>query len=386
MRNRLSGWATGLALAASVAACPAVQAQPPLDGALTIVVGYPPGGSSDRVARLVADRLKERIGAPVVVENKTGAGGRIAAQGLHAAGAAQNVLMLANPAVMVVAPLVYDKPGYDAQRDFKPVSLVSRYKFALAVAADSKVRDVAGLRQVLRDDPRLFSVGVPATGSLPHFFALMLGRAINQEPEIVGYRGSAPLISELIGGVLPQAIDTLDTLLPQHRAGKIRILATSGQTRDPDLPDVPTFREAGVDLAADGWNAFFAPAAMPADKAERLGRDIAAVLDEPALREAAPPTWNRCRPTPPAAPRRWTPTASSGNRWCARPASRPRNKDRGRHGRRPECCSSWPISCGPTTSAATAIPTWRRPAWTGWRAARASRAPSSIPGCAVRRA
>ena len=152
MRNRLSGWATGLALAASVAACPAVQAQPPLDGALTIVVGYPPGGSSDRVARLVADRLKERIGAPVVVENKTGAGGRIA-QGLHAAGAAQNVLMLANPAVMVVAPLVYDKPGYDAQRDFKPVSLVSRYKFALAVAADSKVRDVAGLRQVLRDDP-----------------------------------------------------------------------------------------------------------------------------------------------------------------------------------------------------------------------------------------
>ena len=194
--------------------------------------------------------------------------------------------MLANPAVMVVAPLVYDKPGYDAQRDFKPVSLVSRYKFALAVAADSKVRDVAGLRQVLRDDPRLFSVGVPATGSLPHFFALMLGRAINQEPEIVGYRGSAPLISELIGGVLPQAIDTLDTLLPQHRAGKIRILATSGQTRDPDLPDVPTFREAGVDLAADGWNAFFAPAAMPADKAERLGRDIAAVLDEPALREA----------------------------------------------------------------------------------------------------
>ena len=153
MRNRLSGWATGLALAASVAACPAVQAQPPLDGALTIVVGYPPGGT---------DRSR------CADENAS-----VLCRGRHA----------------VVAPLVYDKPGYDAQRDFKPVSLVSRYKFALAVAADSKVRDVAGLRQVLRDDPRLFSVGVPATGSLPHFFALMLGRAINQEPEIVGYRG-----------------------------------------------------------------------------------------------------------------------------------------------------------------------------------------------------
>ena len=242
--------------------------------------------------------------------------------------------MLANPAVMVVAPLVYDKPGYDAQRDFKPVSLVSRYKFALAVAADSCATWPACARSCATI-PGCSRWACPPPAAC-RIFALMLGRAINQEPEIVGYRGSAPLISELIGGVLPQAIDTLDTLLPQHRAGKIRILATSGEARDPDLPDVPTFREAGVDLTADGWNAFFAPAAMPADKAERLGRDIAAVLDEPALREARA-TWNRCRPTPPAAPRRWTPTASSGSRWCARPASRPRNKDRGRHGRRPEC-------------------------------------------------
>ena len=129
-------------------------------------------------------------------------------------------------------------------------------------------------------------MGVPATGSLPHFFALMLGREIGQEPEVVGYRGSAPLISELIGGILPQAVDTLDTLLPQHRAGKIRVLATSGGTRDADLKEVPTFRESGVNLAADGWNAFFAPAAMPRAKVDRLGADIAAILREPAMQEA----------------------------------------------------------------------------------------------------
>nr|WP_315528117.1 Bug family tripartite tricarboxylate transporter substrate binding protein [uncultured Achromobacter sp.] len=260
--------------------------QAPLDGPLTIVVGYPPGGSSDRIARLVADRLKDRAGVSVVVENKTGAGGRIAAQGLHAAPASQNVLMLANPAVMVVAPLVYAQPGYDAQQDFTPVSLASRYKFALAVPASSPIKDVAALRQWLRDNPKQFTVGVPATGSLPHFFALMLGREIKQEPEVVGYRGSAPLISELIGGILPQGIDTLDTLLPQHRAGKIRILATSGDTRDADLKEVPTFRESGVNLAADGWNAFFAPAAMPRAKVDRLGADIAAILREPAMQEA----------------------------------------------------------------------------------------------------
>ncbi|MGV2866680.1 Bug family tripartite tricarboxylate transporter substrate binding protein [Achromobacter sp. AGC39] len=281
-------WTTGAALAAALvgAVSPACAQQAPLDGALTLVVGYPPGGSSDRIARLVADRLKDRVGVPVVVENKTGAGGRIAAQGLHAAPATQNVLMLANPAVMVVAPLVYAQPGYDAQRDFKPVSLVSEYKFALAVPASSPIQDVAALRLWLRANPKQFTVGVPATGSLPHFFALMLGREIGQEPEVVGYRGSAPLISELIGGILPQGIDTLDTLLPQHRAGKIRILATSGETRDPDLNDVPTFREGGVNLAADGWNAFFAPAAMPEAKVKRLGADIAAILREPAMQQA----------------------------------------------------------------------------------------------------
>lgn len=277
------------ALAATVLTGLAPQAgaqQPALDGALTIVVGYPPGGSSDRIARLVADRLKDRVGVPVVVENKTGAGGRIAAQGLHAAPANQNVLMLANPAVMVVAPLVYAQPGYDAQQDFKPVSLASRYKFALAVPASSPIQDVPALREWLRANPKQFTVGVPATGSLPHFFALMLGREIKQEPEVIGYRGSAPLISELIGGILPQGIDTLDTLLPQHRAGKIRILATSGDTRDADLADVPTFKESGVDLAANGWNAFFAPAAMPQAKVDRLGADITAILREPAMQDA----------------------------------------------------------------------------------------------------
>jgi len=284
MRNWIAGAAVATMLAGAASLACAQQA--PLDGALTVVVGYPPGGSSDRIARLVADRLKERVGVPVVVENKTGAGGRIAAQGLHAAPASQNVLMLANPAVMVVAPLVYSQPGYDAQRDFKPVSLVSRYKFALAVAANSPIQDLAGLRQWLKANPKQFAVGVPATGSLPHFFALMLGRELGQEPEVVGYRGSAPLISELIGGILPQGIDTLDTLLPQHRAGKIRILAISGDARDAELKDVPTFKEGGVNLAADGWNAFFAPAAMPQAKADRLGADIAAVLREPAMQEA----------------------------------------------------------------------------------------------------
>src|SRR3546814_10348698 len=91
---------------------------------------------------------------------------------------------------------------------------------------------------------------------------------------------------ELVGGILPQAIDTLDTLLPQHQGGRVRILATSGTEREAGLAEVPTFREAGIDLAADGWNAFFAPAAMPQDKVERLAQDIAAVMRDPAMQKA----------------------------------------------------------------------------------------------------
>lgn len=138
---------------------PVAQAAAPLDGPLTIVVGYAPGGSSDRIARLVAERLKDRVGVPVIVENKTGAGGRIAAQALRQASAQQNVLMLANPAVMVVAPLVYAQPGYDAQRDFQPLSLASRYKFALTVPAGSPLRTLADLRQWIAAHPKQLTVG-----------------------------------------------------------------------------------------------------------------------------------------------------------------------------------------------------------------------------------
>ncbi|MGH8858939.1 MAG: tripartite tricarboxylate transporter substrate-binding protein, partial [Polaromonas sp.] len=105
-----------------------LQAQP-LDGPLRIVVGYAPGGSTDRVARIVGDKLKDRLGVPVVVDNKTGAGGRLAAQQVKATPAGQNVLMLANPAVMVVAPLVFKDNGYDAEADFVPVSHVNSYEF-----------------------------------------------------------------------------------------------------------------------------------------------------------------------------------------------------------------------------------------------------------------
>ncbi|RYF82398.1 MAG: ABC transporter substrate-binding protein [Comamonadaceae bacterium] len=265
-----------------LAALGVAQAQP-LDGPLRIVVGYAPGGATDMVARFVGDRLAQKLGVPVVVDNKPGAGGRLAAQQVKAAPAGQNVLMVANPAVMVVAPLVFKDNGYDPERDFQAVSHVNDYDFGLAIAPGVPAQTLPQLFDWMRANPAKANVGVPATGSLPHFFALMLGQKAQVPTEVIGYKGSASVITDLLGGQVPIAVDTFDVQLPHYQGGKMRILAMSGQQRSRFAPDVPTFKEAGLDLAGSGWNAFFAPASMPRDKVERLAQEIRDVMQEPEV-------------------------------------------------------------------------------------------------------
>ena len=271
-----------LSLTAALAASTALPARAqPLEGPLRVVVPYAPGGSSDRVARLVADRLGPKLGLTVVVENRTGGGGRIAAQQLKATPANQNVLLLANPALMLVAPLVFKDAGYDPEKDYQPVSQASSYEFAVAVGAGVPVRELNHLLAWLRANPEQANFGVPATGSLPHFFGLMVGEKAGVKAQVVGYRGSGPLLTDLMGGQIPVAFDTFDTLLPQHEAGKVRILAVSSAKRSPFAPAIPTFKEAGLDLNADGWNTFFAPASMPAARVAQFGQAIREVMQEP---------------------------------------------------------------------------------------------------------
>ena len=282
-RRRVLAGALGLggAVAALGAARPARAAE-----ALRILVGYPPGGASDRAARIVAERLQAVVGAPVVVDNRAGAGGRLAAQLLKATPASAPTLMLGNPAVVVVAPLVYKDNGYDPARDFVPVAQASEYDFGLAVGAAVPVREVSHLLAWLRANPLQANFGVPATGSLPHFFALMLSREARVQGQVVGYRGSAPLATDLIGGQVPVAFDTLDALVPLHESGRLRILATSGGKRSPLTPAVPTLKEAGISLEAEGWNVFFAPSSMPADQVTAWATRIRDVMREPAVRKA----------------------------------------------------------------------------------------------------
>ncbi|WP_431509128.1 tripartite tricarboxylate transporter substrate-binding protein [Variovorax sp. DAIF25] len=282
-RRRLAACCLALAIGGVLA--PA-QAQS-LESPLTLVVGYAPGGSTDRIARLIAERLGPKLGVAVTVENRAGEGGRLAAKQLRRSAATENVLMLGNPAVMVVAPLVFKDAGYDPDKDFVPVTQVSSYDFALAVGQKLQLDRAMFLVGRLWAHPEEAIFGVPATGSLPHFFGLMVGDALSVQPQIKGYGGSAPLAADLTGGSLPIAIDTLDSLYAQHVAGKIRILAVSGKKRASFAPSLPTFREAGMKIDADGWNTFFAPSSMPPAKVQLLAAKIREVMQDPGLQKAA---------------------------------------------------------------------------------------------------
>lgn len=248
-----------------------------------ITVGYAPGGASDRAARFIADQLQDHLKVNVIVENRSGAGGRIAAQYLKNQGTSKDILIMANPATMVIAPLVFNHLGYDPDQDFKPVSVISDYTFGIAVAADSPLKSIDDLIEWIKANPSSFNIGVPASGSLPHFFALMLAEKSGVEAEVIGYRGSAPALNDLMGGSIPVAIDTIDVLTPQHQGERIRILATSGSEADPNLEGVPTLTQSGLDIQASGWNALYIAAQADENKVNYLADVLKDIMSQPDI-------------------------------------------------------------------------------------------------------
>ena len=287
-RRDCARWLAALAAGPALGSWQPAQAAEPLfanKAPLRIVVGYPPGGATDRVARFVAEGLQSKLGTTVIVENKPGAGGRLSAQYVKNAPASQPAILLANPAVMLVAPLVFPDSGYDPEKDYVPISEVNRYEFGLAVSPAVPVKSLSELFAWIKANPKSANFGVPATGSLPHFFALMLGEAAKVPVEVVGYKGSGPLLTDLMGGQVPIAVDTFDTQLAQHQAGKLRVLAISSAQRNPLAPDVPTLKELGVNLVGTGWNTLFAPRSMDAAIVQRIAQLVQQVMAEPEMKK-----------------------------------------------------------------------------------------------------
>jgi len=276
-----------LLIAALGAASPGgAPAQGPVDRPVKLIVPLPAGSTSDVVARLLSDRLRDGPGQVVVVENRPGASGRIAVDALKKAPADGATLLLAPIAVPVIGPLVFRNPGYDPAKDFAPIAQVAKYEFAFAVAADHPARTIDEFVAWARPNPAGASFGTAGAGGLPHFLGEMVGQTAGVELVHVGYKGIAPAVTDLMSGRIAAGIGAVADLIALHRAEKLRVLATSGEKRAPLLPEVPTFREQGYrSIEATGWHGVYAPAGTPQALIDRWSSMIAAALRTPEIRE-----------------------------------------------------------------------------------------------------
>ena len=250
-----------------------------------ILVGFPAGGTIDVVARVLADRMKEDLGVPVVVESRVGAGGQLAAQALKAAAPDGKTLMIAPDHTMVVVPLTLKDPGYDTARDLMAVGQVARYVGAFAVSSNLGVKNFTEYLAWARANPALANVGIPAPGSKPHFGMLALARETRVALTTVPYKGSAPLVQDLLGGQIAAGTTALGDFLEHHAAGKLRIIGVIDPRRVPQIPEVQTFAEQGFKLDLNYWLGMFAPAKTPGPVIERVNAALSKALAQPDVRE-----------------------------------------------------------------------------------------------------
>ena len=276
-----------LALACSAAlAAVALPALAQVDKPVKLLVGFAPGGSADTAARLLADRIKDDLRQPVVVENRPGAGGRLVAEAVKNAPADGSVLMLTPIVVTVLAPMVFSKLPYDPLADFAPVARVVDFQFALSVNANHPAKTMKDLVAWYKANPAKANFGSPAPGSLPHFFGVMIAKGAAIDLVHVPYNGGAPMMNALMGEQITAAIDTLVEQVELHRTGRVRILASSGASRSPLLPDVPTFAESGLaGVEGTAWFGVYAPAKTPEPTVRQLNAAINKALANAELRE-----------------------------------------------------------------------------------------------------
>lgn len=275
---------TSLALASSLLAVTPASAQS--DKTLRVLVGFPAGVSIDVVTRIVAEKMKDELKRPVIVDNRPGAGGRLVAELLKSAAPDGNTVMVTPIVVPVLAPMVFSKLNYNPETDFAPVGKVCDFSFALAVPATSPVKNLKDFAAWLKANPQQANFGSPAAGSLPHFFGVMIGSALNVDMVHVPFNGGAALQTAVLGGHAPAGIDVVMEWQQNAKAGKVTVLATSGIQRSKVMPDVPTFREQGFgDVVGQGWFAMYAPAKTSHAAIDDINKALNKALATPEVRE-----------------------------------------------------------------------------------------------------
>lgn len=276
-----------LASAVAASVLPALPAWADGTKPVRILVGFPPGGGSDAIARLLADKLKDVLGIPVVVDNRPGAGGQIAAQVLKAAPADGTTLFLTHDHTLSILPLVVKNPGFDPVSDFVPVAGFATFVNAFAVSGGTPARSFNEYVQWLQAARGgQGAVGVPAPASTPEFLVKLLGRKYRLDLVAAPYRGSAPMIGDMLGNQIAAGVGSVQDFIEHHRAGKLRVVGVLGTQRQAALPDVPTFDELGLKGFEDlPYYGIYAPAGTPGAFIAQFSAALAQVLAQPAVHE-----------------------------------------------------------------------------------------------------
>jgi tripartite-type tricarboxylate transporter receptor subunit TctC len=255
------------------------------DGSVRMVLGFPAGATSDILSRLVADNMRQTLGQPVIVENKPGAGGRIANETVKAATPDGATLLMTPVATMSIFPHSFGDLRYDPFKDFVPVAHLSDFQLSLGVGAHVPAKSLKEYVELVKKDPKMGFYASAAAGSIPHFLGVMFARTAGIELTHVPYKGTAPVLQALAAGEIAAATTLAADIGSLVKGGRARLLAVSGATRDPAFPDVPTFKEQGYDMEGTGWYGLFAPAGTPKAAIDRLSKAAMAAIKDAGVKQ-----------------------------------------------------------------------------------------------------
>jgi tripartite-type tricarboxylate transporter receptor subunit TctC len=254
-------------------------------GLTKIIFPFAAGAGGDTLCRLIAQEMAPMLQRTLVVENRTGGDGLIGIKAVKGASPDGSMVLVTTGPTMYLLPMVEKTPSFDTARDFMPVSLLARFEFALVINPSVEATDFKSFVTWLKTHPDKTSFGVPSNGTIPHFMGSKLEKDLGIAMTRVPYRGSAPILNDLVGGHISFGITTLADALPQHRAKGVKIIAVSSAERSPFAPEVPTLKESGIDLVADAWYGMWLPAGSPPEFARKLGAAASAALAKPEVKE-----------------------------------------------------------------------------------------------------
>ncbi len=271
-----------LLLGLAVASLASAQPKP-----IRLLVGFPAGGGTDAIARTLAEKLKDELGTSVVVENKPGAGGQIAAQTLKAGPADGTVLFLTHDHTISILPQVVKNAGFDPARDFVPVVGIATFVNAFAVSGGTPAKSFAEyVSWVKSAGGGKGAVGIPAPASTPEFLVKLVGGKFGIDLVSAPYRGSAPMMADMLGNQIGAGVASIPDFIENHKAGKVRVVAVLGKARQAAMPDVPTFDELGLKGFEDlPYYGIYAPTGTPQKFITDFSNAVAKVIAMPEVRD-----------------------------------------------------------------------------------------------------